>query len=38
MTVVEETAGEVLEIARRFCPSTNRYIEPSSQGMRELFA
>jgi CheY-like chemotaxis protein len=39
VTVVEETTGEVLEIPCRFCPNTNKYIiEPSSQGMRELFA
>src|SRR5437667_7680621 len=39
LTVVEETTGEVLEIPCRFCPNTNKYIiEPSSQGMRELFA
>ena len=39
VTVIEETAGEVLEIPCHFCPSTNKYIiEPSIQGMRELSA
>jgi CheY-like chemotaxis protein len=37
--VIEETAGEVLEIPCHFCRSTNKYIiEPSLQGMRELSA
>jgi DNA-binding NtrC family response regulator len=39
VTVVEETAGEVLEIPCHFCPSTNKYIiEPSIAGIRELSA
>jgi CheY-like chemotaxis protein len=39
VTVIEETAGEVLEIPCHFCPSNNKYIiEPSIQGMRELSA
>jgi CheY-like chemotaxis protein len=39
VTVIEETAGEVLEIRCHFCPSNNKYIiEPSIQGMRELSA
>jgi len=39
VTVVDETAGDVLEIPCHFCPSTNKYIiEPPGQGTRELFA
>ena len=39
VTVVEETAGDVLEIPCHFCPSTNQYvIEPSSQGTRAFVA
>jgi CheY-like chemotaxis protein len=39
MTVREETTGQVLEVACRFCPSTSRYIiQPATQGMRELMA
>lgn len=39
LTVVEGTAGEVLEAPCRFCPSKNRYIiEPSAERAREIYA
>ena len=35
VTVVEETAGDLLEIPCHFCPSTNKYIiEPLIDGMQ----
>jgi hypothetical protein len=39
VTVLEETAGSVLEILCHFCPSTNQYIiEHSMLEARQLFA
>ena len=39
VTVVEQTAGDVLEIPCHFCPSTTQYIiEPSSPGARAFVA
>jgi hypothetical protein len=39
LRVVEETAGQVIEAACRFCPNKNHYIiEPPTEGMREVFA